>query len=56
MNKTRSRLKSLLLVQDLRKRNHKFSRGKKGLSSSCIQHQFGRVKTVGVRKIIIINK
>ena len=53
MNETRSRLKSLLLVQDLRKRNHKFSRGKKVLSSSCIQHQFRLVKTVDVRNVII---
>ena len=46
MNKTRSGLKNLLLVQDLRKRNQNFSGG-------SIQHQFPRVMTVDVRKIII---
>ena len=53
MNKTRSRLKNLLLVQDLRKRNHNFSGGKKFLPLSCLQHQFPRVMTVDVRKIKI---
>ena len=53
MNKTRSRLKNLLLVQDLRKRNHNFSGGKKLLPLSSLQHQFPRVMTVDVRKIII---
>ena len=53
MNKTRSRLKNLLLVQDLRKRNHNFSRGKNLLPLSSLQRQFPRVKTVDVRKIII---
>ena len=53
MSKTRSGLKNLLLVQDLRKRNQNFSGGKKLLPLSSLQHQFPRVMTVDVRKIII---
>ena len=53
MNKTRSGLKNLLLVQDLRKRNQNFSGGKKLLPLSSLQHQFPRVMTVDVTKIII---
>ena len=50
MNKTRSKFNNLLPVRDLCKRNQNFSRGKKLLPLSCLQHQFPLVKTVDVRK------
>ena len=49
MNKTRSKFNNLLPGQDLCKRNQNFS-----LPLSCLQHQFPRVKTVDVIKVIII--
>ena len=49
MNKTRSKFNNMLPGQDLCKRNQNFS-----LPLSCLQHQFPRVKTVDVLKIIII--
>ena len=49
MNKTISKLNNMLPGQDLCKRNQNFS-----LPLSCLQHQFPRVKTVDVIKIIII--
>ena len=49
MNKTRSKFNNMLPGQDLCKRNQNFS-----LPLSCLQHQFPRVKTVDVIKIIII--
>ena len=52
MNKTRSKFNNLLPVQDLRKRNQNFSRGKKLPPLSCLQHQFPRVKSVDVRQVI----
>ena len=50
INKTRSKFNNLLPVQDLCKRNHKFSREKKLLPSSCIQCQFPRKRTVDGRQ------
>ena len=49
MNKTRSKFNNLLPGLDLCKRNQNFS-----LPLSCLQHQFPRVKTVDVIKVIII--
>ena len=49
MNKTRPKFNNLLPGQDLCKRNQNFS-----LPLSCLQHQFPRVKTVDVIKVIII--
>ena len=49
MNKRRSKFNNMLPGQDLCKRNQNFS-----LPLSCLQHQFPRVKTVDVIKIIII--
>ena len=49
MNKTRSKFNNMLPGQDLCKRSQNFS-----LPLSCLQHQFPRVKTVDVIKIVII--